>query len=134
MPLIVVAAALIETNRTILIQKRPEGGTLAGLWEFPGGKREAGESSRAALVRELDEELGIAVDPDDLMPCGFVVEPRERGELILLLFACHRWRGVAAPLTASELRWVEADALAGYAMPPADVPLAAGLVRYLSGL
>lgn len=134
MPLIVVAAALIETNRTILIQKRPEGGALAGLWEFPGGKREAGESSRAALVRELDEELGIAVDPDDLMPCGFVVEPRERGELILLLFACHRWQGVAAPLTASELRWVEADALAGYAMPPADVPLAAGLVRYLSGV
>jgi 8-oxo-dGTP diphosphatase len=134
MPLIVVAAALIDTNRTILIQKRPDGGTLAGLWEFPGGKREAGESSRAALVRELDEELGIAVYPDDLMPCGFVVEPRERGELILLLFACHRWRGVAAPLTASELRWVEADALAGYAMPPADVPLAAGLVRYLSGV
>lgn len=134
MPLIVVAAALIETNRTILIQKRPDGGALAGLWEFPGGKREAGESSRAALIRELDEELGIAVDPDDLMPCGFVVEPRERDELILLLFACHRWRGVAAPLTASELRWVAADALAGHAMPPADVPLAAGLVRYLSGL
>lgn len=132
--LVVAACVLIDSDGRVLIAQRPAGKAMAGLWEFPGGKREAGESSRAALVRELDEELGIAVDPDDLMPCGFVVEPRERGELILLLFACHRWRGVAAPLTASELRWVEADALAGYAMPPADVPLAAGLVRYLSGL
>ena len=132
MPLIVVAAALIAANRTILIQKRPPDRALGGLWEFPGGKREAGESSRAALIRELDEELGIGVERDDLVPCGFAVEPRDPRELILLLFVCRRWQGNPEPLTASELRWVAAAQLADYSMPPADVPLAAGLVRYLS--
>lgn len=132
MSLIVVAAALIAPDRTILIQKRPEGSALGGLWEFPGGKREAGESSRVALSRELDEELGIAVEQGDMLPCGFAVEPRDRGELILLLFACRRWQGVPSANAASELRWVRAHELAEYPMPPADVPLAAGLVRYLS--
>lgn len=132
MPLIVVAAALIAPDGTILIQKRPDDRSHGGLWEFPGGKREAGETSRAALARELDEELGISVSPDNMLPCGFVVEPREPREMILLLFACRRWTGTPQPLTASELRWVMADALADYAMPPADVPLAKGLVRYLS--
>jgi 8-oxo-dGTP diphosphatase len=132
MPLIVVAAALIAANRTILIQKRPPDRALGGLWEFPGGKREAGESSRAALIRELDEELGIGVERDDLVPCGFAVESRDPRELILLLFVCRRWQGDPEPLTASELRWVAAAQLADYSMPPADVPLAAGLVRYLS--
>ena len=133
MPLIVVAAALIGRDGTILKQTRPDDRAHGGLWEFPGGKREAGESSRAALIRELDEELAIAVAPDDLIPCGFAVEPREARELILLLFACRRWRGDPRPLTASELRWVAPAALADFPMPPADVPLAAGLVRYLSG-
>ncbi len=133
MPLIVVAAALIAPDRTILIQKRPADRALGGLWEFPGGKRESGESSRAALIRELDEELGIVVERDHLFPCGFVVEPRDPRELILLLFACRRWQSEPRPLTASELLWVLPETLADYAMPPADIPLAAGLVRYLSG-
>lgn len=133
MPLIVVAAALIAPDGTILIQKRPADRALGGLWEFPGGKREAGEGSRTALVRELDEELGIAVEHDDLIPCGFAVEPRDPRELILLLFACRRWVGMPQPLTASELLWVPPETLADYAMPPADVPLAAGLLRYVSG-
>ncbi len=133
MPLIVVAAALIAPDGTILIQKRPADRALGGLWEFPGGKREAGESSRAALIRELDEELGIAVERDDLIPCGFAVEPREARELILLLFACRRWLGEPQPLSASELLWAAPETLADFAMPSADVPLAAGLVRYLSG-
>ncbi len=131
MPLIVVAAALISPQRTILIQKRPADRPLGGLWEFPGGKREAGESSRAALIRELDEELGIAVERDGLVPCGFAVEPRDPRELLLLLFACRRWQGEPKPLIATELLWVEPETLADYPMPPADVPLAAGLVRYL---
>ena len=133
MPLIVVAAALIAADGTILIQKRPPGRALAGLWEFPGGKREADESSRAALVRELSEELGITVDPDSLHPCSFTVEPRDRQELILLLFLCRQWAGTPQALTASALRWVKAEALADHAMPPADVPLAQHLLRHLSG-
>ncbi len=132
MPLIVVAAALIARDGTILIQKRPADRALGGLWEFPGGKREAGESSRAALIRELHEELGITVARDDLIPCGFAVEPRDPRELILMLFICRRWQGHPQPLIASELRWVRPETLADHAMPPADVPLAAGLVRYMS--
>lgn len=133
MPLIVVAAALIGRDGTILIQKRPADRAHGGLWEFPGGKREAGESSRAALIRELDEELAIEVEPEDLIPCGFAVEPRGERELILLLFACRRWQGDPQPLTASALLWVHPSSLAEFPMPPADVPLAAGLAHYLSG-
>ena len=133
MALIVVAAALVAPDGTILVQQRPLDKAHGGLWEFPGGKREAGESTRIALARELEEELGIAVDPADFEPLGFSVEPRGESELILLLFLCRRWTGAPQPLTATQLRWVAPGEVAGLPLPPADRPLAASLVHWLAG-
>ena len=127
MPLIVVAAALIAPDGTILTQLRPPHGAHPGLWEFPGGKREAGEGDREALARELAEELGITVDLADLAPCTFSVERRSDKELILLLFLCRSWTGTIAALHASDLRWVVPEDLPMLAMPPADLPLALAL-------
>lgn len=133
MALIVVAAALIAHDGTILVQQRPADKAHGGLWEFPGGKREAGESTTVALSRELEEELGICVDPVDLEPLGFSVEPRGEAELILLLFLCHKWSGEPRALSASQLRWVAPAEVADLPLPPADRPLAAGLVHWLTG-
>lgn len=133
MALIVVAAALVAPDGTILIQQRPADKAHGGLWEFPGGKREAGESTTAALARELEEELGIGVDPADLEPLGFSVEPRDERELILLLFLCGKWKGEPRALSASTLRWVAPSAVADLPLPPADQPLAASLVHWLAG-
>jgi 8-oxo-dGTP diphosphatase len=105
---------------------------MGGLWEFPGGKIEPGESLKEALIRELAEELGIAVDADDLVEASFSVTPSERQELLLLLFACRHWAGEPRPLFASELAWVSLDALDRYAMPPADVPLVSALRQLIS--
>jgi len=133
MALIVVAAALMAADGTILIQQRPAEKPHGGLWEFPGGKRESGESTAIALARELDEELGIAVDPSDLWPLGFAIEPRGEGELILLLFLCRRWLGEPRPLAGGALRWIDPADAPALAMPPADQPLAASLVHWLAG-
>lgn len=133
MALIVVAAALIAPNGTILVQQRPLDKAHGGLWEFPGGKCEAGESTTAALSRELDEELGIGVDPADLEPLGFSVEPRDERELILLLFLCRKWVGEPRALSASTLRWIAPAEVADLPLPPADKPLAASLVHWLAG-
>ena len=118
-----VAAALIDDTGRVLVQQRPAGGTLAGLWEFPGGKPEPGESPVDALVRELAEELGVLVDKTELRPTTFVSEPLDRRHLILLLYVCRRWRGTPRALHATELRWALPADLKLLPMPPADVPL-----------
>jgi 8-oxo-dGTP diphosphatase len=132
MALNVVAAVLVAHNGTILIQQRPADKMHGGLWEFPGGKREPGEQTRLALVRELEEELAIAVNPDDLMPLCFSVEPRGDVELVLLLFRCDIWTGDPVPLDGAALRWVQPSNLADYPMPPADRPLAQRLTELLT--
>ena len=121
--LIVVAAALVDADGRVLVQKRPAGASMAGLWEFPGGKLEPGETPEAALIRELAEELAIDVAPACLAPACFASEPLERRHLLLLLYVCRKWSGVARPIAAAELRWVRPHALHGLDMPPADRPL-----------
>ncbi|MHA6723275.1 (deoxy)nucleoside triphosphate pyrophosphohydrolase [Sphingomonas sp. RS2018] len=119
----VVAAALIDTDGRVLVQQRPEGSSMAGLWEFPGGKIEPGETPEAALIRELREELGIAVEQACLAPAAFASEPLGDRHLLLLLYVCRKWGGVAEPLHAAALRWVRPVELHRLPMPPADRPL-----------
>ena len=123
MPLIVVAAALVDRDGRLLVQQRPEGLSMAGLWEFPGGKLEPGETPEAALIRELDEELAIDVDHACLAPACFASEALGDKHLLLLLYVCRKWRGTPAARHASALRWVRPVELHGLAMPPADKPL-----------
>lgn len=132
MALIVVAAALVAPDGTILVQQRPAHKAHGGLWEFPGGKCEVGESAVVALSRELDEELGIGVDPTDLRPLGFSVASSDERDLILLLFACRKWSGEPRPLCAAQLRWVVPAEVSALPLPPADRPLAASLVHWLA--
>lgn len=122
-PLIVVAVALVDADGRILVQQRPQGVAMAGLWEFPGGKRAAGETPEAALVRELDEELAITVDPACLAPACFASEALGDRHLLLLLYVCRKWTGTPQPLAASDLRWVRVPDLHRLDMPPADKPL-----------
>lgn len=121
--LAVAAAALVDEDGHVLVQQRPPTGSHAGLWEFPGGKIETGESPEAALVRELDEELGIDVDPIRLTPACFASEPLGNRHLLLLLFVCRAWTGAPRPLHASALRWLKPRDLVALPMPPADRPL-----------
>ncbi len=121
--LIVVAAAMFDSAGRVLVQQRPPGTPMEGLWEFPGGKIDAGETPEFALVRELKEELGIFVDEADLTAATFASAPLAEAHLLLLLFGLHRWRGVPSQLHASALQWVMADELASLSMPPADYPL-----------
>lgn len=119
----VVAAALVDGDGRVLVQQRPPGTSMAGLWEFPGGKVEPGETPEAALVRELHEELGIAVALAEI-PCGlFVTSHVGDRPLILLLYLCRSWQGRAQPLHATALKWCHLPELADLPMPPADVPL-----------
>ena len=121
--LLITAVALIDPNGLILVQKRPAGKPMAGLWEFPGGKVEEGETPSSALCRELAEELEIGVRECDLQPFAFASEPLGERQLLLLLYICRTWNGVPQPVIADELRWCTTDALKQLAMPPADVPL-----------
>ena len=123
MPLIVVAAALVDRDGRLLVQQRPEGLSMAGLWEFPGGKLEPGETPEAALIRELDEELAIDVDHACLAPACFASEALDDKHLLLLLYVCRKWRGTPVAQHASALRWVRRFELPGLPMPPADKPL-----------
>lgn len=121
--LLVVAAALVDEGGRVLLQQRAADRAMAGLWEFPGGKVEAGESPEAALVRELREELGIEVAETDLTPGPFATGRIGDRRLLLLLFTCHRWHGEPAALDASALQWLRPSDMHGLPMPPADLPL-----------
>ncbi|AMU87893.1 (deoxy)nucleoside triphosphate pyrophosphohydrolase [Sphingopyxis macrogoltabida] len=121
--LIVVAAALIDRDGRLLVQQRPEGLSMAGLWEFPGGKIEPGETPEQALIRELGEELAIDVDHACLAPACFASDTLGDRHLLLLLYVCRKWRGTPVAQHASALRWVRPVELHGLAMPPADKPL-----------
>ena len=129
--LFVVAAALIDQNQKVLLQKRPEGKQMAGLWEFPGGKVEEGETPELALVRELYEELGISVDANDLGPAIFASEPLDDRHLILLLYTCKKWIGKPISIDAEEIRWVSIDKMNNLPMPPADLPMIEKLAHLL---
>jgi 8-oxo-dGTP diphosphatase len=121
--LFVVAVALVRVDGLILLQKRPEGRDMAGLWEFPGGKLEDGEKPEEALVRELAEELGIEVERTDLRPACFASAPLGEKNLLLCLYICHAWRGVAEAREGQELGWFDIDTMRTLPMPPADLPL-----------
>jgi len=129
--LLVVAVAMIAQNGCVLVQRRPPGKSMAGLWEFPGGKVEAGETPEAALARELDEELGVRVDPGLLVPAAFASEKLGERHLLLLLYLLREWDGEPEPRHASALQWVMPGDLHGLAMPPADLPLI-GLLEKLT--
>jgi 8-oxo-dGTP diphosphatase len=121
--LIVVAAAMIDTDGRVLVQQRPPGKPMASLWEFPGGKVDAGELPEDALRRELEEELGIAVDKSCLAPAVFASESLGERHLLLLLYVLRKWDGIPEPRHATALKWVRPVALHGLDMPPADRPL-----------
>jgi 8-oxo-dGTP diphosphatase len=125
--LLVAACALIDADGRVLLARRPPGRPLAGLWEFPGGKMEPGETPEAALVRELEEELGIKVAPKCLAPLTFASHTYEAFHLLMPLFACRKWEGEVTARQGQDLVWVRAKRLGDYAMPPADEPLKAML-------
>jgi 8-oxo-dGTP diphosphatase len=125
--LLVAACALIDTDGRILICKRPAGKQLAGLWEFPGGKVEPGETPEQCLIRELDEELGIKVAQACLAPFVFASHAYESFHLLMPLYLCRRWEGFVTAKEHEALAWVRADQMQDYPMPPADAPLVAWL-------
>lgn len=124
---LVAAAALIDVDGRVLICQRPEGKSLAGLWEFPGGKVEPGETPEQCLIRELDEELGIKVAQACLAPFVFASHSYESFHLLMPLYLLRRWEGLVTRKEHEALAWVKPDKLADYPMPPADVPLVAWL-------
>lgn len=128
-PLLVVAVALTDDAGRVLVQRRPPGKAMAGLWEFPGGKVERGETPEAALARELGEELGIFVAPGDLAPLTFASQRLADCHMLLLLYRCTRWAGSPRALDADMLLWRTPDDMADLSMPPADVPLVAFLAN-----
>ena len=120
---LVSAVALIDVDGRVLLGQRPEGKSMAGLWEFPGGKVEAGETPEAALIRELQEELGIDTWASCLAPLTFASHSYEDFHLLMPLFICRKWQGIVAPKEGQKLKWVYAKELRDYPMPAADIPL-----------
>ena len=120
---LVSAVALIDVDGRVLLAQRPEGKSLAGLWEFPGGKVEPGETPEVALIRELHEELGIDTWASCLAPLTFASHTYEEFHLLMPLFACRKWQGIVQGREGQALRWVRAGDLRSYPMPPADIPL-----------
>ena len=120
---LVSAVALIDPEGRVLLAQRPEGKSMAGLWEFPGGKVEQGETPEAALIRELQEELGINTWQSCLAPLTFASHVYEDFHLLMPLFACRKWDGIPTPREGQTLKWVSKEKLRDYPMPAADVPL-----------
>ncbi|WP_304616787.1 8-oxo-dGTP diphosphatase MutT [Paracoccus sp. (in: a-proteobacteria)] len=128
---LVSAVALIDVDGRILLAQRPEGKSMAGLWEFPGGKVEPGETPEAALIRELHEELGIDTWSSCLAPLTFASHQYDSFHLLMPVFACRKWKGIPQPREGQRLAWVKAADLGNYPMPPADVPLIPVLKMWL---
>ena len=125
--LLVAAAVLLDGEGRVLLAQRPQGKSLAGLWEFPGGKIESGERPEAALARELQEELGIEVAATDLVPTGFASHAYDDFHLLMPLWRTRTWTGEPTSREGQDLAWVDIGALSDYPMPPADIPLIATL-------
>ena len=129
--MLVAAVALVDADRRVLIAQRPQGKTLAGLWEFPGGKIEDGENPEQALIRELEEELGISTKSACLAPLSFASHSYETFHLLMPLYVCRKWQGTPVAREHAALKWVRPQALRDYPMPPADEPLIAALCDLL---
>ncbi len=128
---LVVACALVDPDNRVLIARRPEGKPMAGLWEFPGGKIDDGESPERALIRELTEELAINVTEECLAPLTFASHDYESFHLLMPLFVCRRWAGMVQAREGQALKWVRPSSLRDFPMPPADEPLISSLVDLL---
>ncbi|MBK1868151.1 NUDIX domain-containing protein [Aestuariivirga sp. YIM B02566] len=128
---LVAAVALVDADGRVLIAKRPEGKAMAGMWEFPGGKVEAGERPELALIRELKEELDIDVTEACLAPLTFASHAYEKFHLLMPLYVCRRWKGMVTALEGQELKWVKPNRLREHPMPPADLPLIPHLIDLL---
>ena len=128
---LVAAVALVDQDGRVLLARRPLHKQMGGLWEFPGGKVEAGERPEAALIRELKEELGINVAESCLAPLTFASHAYDDFHLLMPLYVCRRWQGQAKGLEGQELAWVRPLKLGDYQMPPADVPLIPHLIDLL---
>jgi 8-oxo-dGTP diphosphatase len=129
--LLVAACALIDADGRVLLAQRPEGKSMAGLWEFPGGKIEEGERPEETLIRELKEELGIDVKEPCLAPLTFASHAYPDFHLLMPLYVCRRWEGMITPTEGQKLAWVKPNRLREYDMPPADVPLVSHLLALL---
>ena len=128
---LVAACALIDADGRVLLAERPAGRAMAGLWEFPGGKIEAGERPEQTLIRELKEELGITVEEPCLAPLTFASHGYPDFHLLMALYVCRRWEGTVTPQEGQRLSWVRSSRLRDYQMPPADVPLIPHLTALL---
>ena len=128
---LVAACALIDADGRVLIAERPSGKSMAGLWEFPGGKVEAGERPEESLIRELNEELGIVVNETCLAPLTFASHAYDDFHLLMPLYICRRWEGQVTAREGQNLAWVRANKLRDYPMPPADIPLIPHLIDLL---
>lgn len=128
---LVAAVALIDPDGRVLLAQRPEGKSMAGLWEFPGGKIEPGETPEACLIRELQEELGIDTWESCLAPLNFASHTYDDFHLLMPLYACRKWAGVACGREGQALAWAAPNRLRDYPMPPADIPLIAVLRDWL---
>jgi 8-oxo-dGTP diphosphatase len=128
---LVAACALVDADGRVLIAQRPAGRPMAGLWEFPGGKVEAGERPEDTLMRELKEELGIVVDEACLAPLAFASHSYPQFHLLMPLYVCRRWQGTVMALEGQKLAWVRPSRLRDYPMPPADEPLVSHLMTLL---
>ena len=128
---LVAACALIDADGRVLIAQRPQGKSMAGLWEFPGGKIESGERPEQCLIRELKEELGITVKEECLAPLTFASHPYPDFHLLMPLYVCRRWEGIVAAQESQTLKWVRPGELKNYPMPPADEPLISHLTTLI---
>ncbi len=128
---LVAAVLLVDPDGRVLLAQRPEGKSMAGLWEFPGGKVEPGETPEGALIREMQEELGIDTWASCLAPLCFASHSYDDFHLLMPLFACRKWNGIVQPREGQQLAWVRSEKLTDYTMPPADIPLLTQIKMWL---